>query len=111
MSTIEFTGEDLESAGTWQANVADIQRAVGVHFGVKSAALASKDRHKRVALARHVAMYVCRARLKLSYPELGRAFGGRDHSTAMSAVTKIALLRAENPEVLADLLAIDRRLS
>jgi chromosomal replication initiation ATPase DnaA len=46
-----------------------------------------------VAFARHVAMYLCKQRLKCSFPELGRAFGNRDHTTVMSAVRKIEAQR------------------
>ena len=45
-------------------------------------------RHARLVMARQAAMYVCRRHLGLSYPELGRAFGGRDHSTVIHAVKK-----------------------
>ena len=49
-------------------------------------------RQPDMVLARQAAMYVCRSKLGLSYPELGRAFGGRDHSTIIHAVRKIERL-------------------
>lgn len=91
--------------------VADIQRAVCNHFRVTSADLLSKDRHKSVAFARQVAMYLCRQRLKSSFPELGRAFGNRDHTTVMSAVRRVESLRKRDPQVNAHLEAIERRLA
>jgi chromosomal replication initiator protein len=72
--------------------------------------LLSKDRHKSIAFARHVAMYLCKQRLKCSFPELGRAFGNRDHTTVMSAVRKVEALRGADPEVRAHLEAIERKL-
>ena len=69
-------------------SVEDIQRAVCHHFHLRSIDLTSKDRHKSVAFARHVAMYLCKQRLKVSFPEIGRAFGNRDHTTVMSAVAQ-----------------------
>jgi chromosomal replication initiator protein len=92
-------------------SVEDIQRAVCHHFHLKSVDLTSKDRHKSVAFARHVAMYLCKQRLKCSFPEIGRAFGGRDHTTVMSAVRKIQEQRDHDPEVRAHLEALERRLA
>jgi chromosomal replication initiator protein len=92
-------------------SVADIQRAVCGHFRLSNAELLSKDRHKSVAFARQVAIYFCRQRLKCSYPELGRAFGNRDHTTAMNAVRRVESLRQTDPEVKAHLEAIEERLA
>lgn len=92
-------------------SVADIQTAVCGHFRVTNDALLSKDRHKSVAFARQVAMYLCRQRLKCSFPELGRAFGNRDHTTVMSAVRRVEALRQQDPAVNAHLEAIDNKLS
>ena len=92
-------------------SVEDIQRAVCSHFRLSNADLLSKDRHKSVAFARQVAMYLCRQRLKCSFPELGRAFGNRDHTTVMSAVRRVEELRAKDPQVNAHLEAIEQRLA
>ncbi|HEX7603398.1 MAG TPA: chromosomal replication initiator protein DnaA [Polyangiaceae bacterium] len=92
-------------------SVEDIQRAVCHHFHLRSIDLTSKDRHKSVAFARHVAMYLCKQRLKCSFPELGRAFGNRDHTTVMSAVRKIEAQRDSDPQVRAHLEALERKLA
>jgi len=92
-------------------SVEDIQRAVCGHFRLSNSDLLSKDRHKSVAFARQVAMYLCRQRLKCSFPELGRAFGNRDHTTVMSAVRRVEALRARDPQVNAHLEAIEQRLA
>jgi chromosomal replication initiator protein len=92
-------------------SVVDIQRAVCSHFRLTNADLMSKDRHKSVAFARQVAMYLCRQRLKSSFPELGRAFGNRDHTTVMSAVRRVESLRKRDPQVNAHLEAIERKLA
>jgi chromosomal replication initiator protein len=92
-------------------SVEDIQRAVCGHFRLSSSELLSKDRHKSVAFARQVAMYLCRQRLKCSFPELGRHFGNRDHTTVMSAVRRIEEQAQKDPEVKAHLEAIERRLA
>lgn len=93
-----------------EAGVDDIQRVVCHHFKLRTSDLLSKDRHKSIAFARHVAMYLCKQRIKCSFPELGRAFGNRDHTTVMSAVRKVEHLRASDPEVRAHLEAIERKL-
>ena len=92
-------------------SVEDIQRAVCGHFRLSNSDLLSKDRHKSVAFARQVAMYLCRQRLKCSFPELGRAFGNRDHTTVMSAVRRVEALRQRDPQVNAHLEAIEQRLA
>lgn len=93
-----------------EAGVDDIQRVVCHHFKLRTNDLLSKDRHKSIAFARHVAMYLCKQRLKCSFPELGRAFGNRDHTTVMSAVRKVEALRGSDPEVRAHLEALERKL-
>jgi chromosomal replication initiator protein len=110
---LDFARQEIASAGAGRANetsVEDIQRVVCHYFKLRSGDLLSKDRHKSVAFARHVAMYLCKQRLKCSFPELGRAFGNRDHTTVMSAVRKIESLRSESAEVRADIEAIERKL-
>jgi len=92
-------------------SVEDIQRAVCHHFHLRSIDLTSKDRHKSIAFARHVAMYLCKQRLKCSFPEIGRAFGNRDHTTVMSAVRKIEAQRDNDPQVRAHIEALERRLA
>src|SRR5690606_13128549 len=92
-------------------SVEDIQRAVCHHFRLSNSELLSKDRHKSVAFARPVAMDLCRERLQCSFPELGRAFGNRDHTTVMSAVRRVEALREKDPQVKAHLEAIEQRLA
>ncbi|MBX3228731.1 MAG: chromosomal replication initiator protein DnaA [Labilithrix sp.] len=110
---LDFARQELaatSSAKPNEAGVDDIQRVVCHHFKLRTSDLLSKDRHKSIAFARHVAMYLCKQRLKCSFPELGRAFGNRDHTTVMSAVRKVEHLRSTDPEVRAHLEAIERKL-
>lgn len=76
-----------------------IMHLVAAHFHVRSDDLRTRDRHAHVALARHIAMYVVRAALGLSYPVIGQLFGGRDHTTVMSAIRKIEAQRTTNEAV------------
>jgi len=91
--------------------VEDIQKAVCAYFGIRMADLKSKKRHRAVSLPRMIAMYVARQRLGTSYPELGERFGGKDHTTVISACRKIgALVEDEDERVLGAVGAIERKL-
>jgi chromosomal replication initiator protein len=93
------------------ATVEKIQEIVCRHFHVETADMLSKARHRSVSRARHIAMFLCRQRLKCSFPEIGRAFANRDHTTVMSAVRKVEAMRDRDPELRAHLDEIERRLS
>ncbi len=109
---MDFARAELALAGAriTEESVEDIQRICCHHFKLRSGDLLSKDRHKSIAFARHVAMYLCKQRLKCSFPEIGRAFGNRDHTTVMSAVRKVESLRTNDAEVRAHLEALERKL-
>lgn len=86
-------------------DIASIQHAVALRFGVRASDLLAADRRKTIALARHVAMYVCRRQSRCSLSEIAEAFGNRDHTTVVSAIQKVERLRLTDPqvaEVLAD---------
>lgn len=76
------------------------------HYALSVDALIGPDRHLSVAFARHVAMFIARMHTRASYPELGRSFGRRDHSTVMSAVRKIERRIPEDADLRASLYAI-----
>ena len=65
-----------------------VLRAVSTYYGVKPADLKSPRRHKSIAAPRAVAMYLARQHTKDSFPDLGRAFGGKHHTTIIAAVEK-----------------------
>ena len=112
--TYDFASHELRQAAPQRAKVVsveEIQNAVCSHFKLTNAELLSKDRHRSVAFARQVAMYLCRKRLSCSFPELGRAFGNRDHTTVMSAVRRVESLKAMDPEVTAHLAALEQQLA
>jgi chromosomal replication initiator protein len=74
-----------------------IQREVASYFGVKLHDLKGPKRHRAVAHPRMVAMYLARRLTSMSYPEIGSRFGGKDHSTVISAVRKIERLCTTDP--------------
>ncbi|MBI3455371.1 MAG: chromosomal replication initiator protein DnaA [Candidatus Rokubacteria bacterium] len=78
--------------------IEEIQRRVGDVFGVKLQDLRSKTRTKAVAFPRQVAMYLARQLTSDSFADIGRGFGGKDHTTVLHAVNKIEALLQEDPK-------------
>ena len=70
-------------------DIKQIQRVVTDYYQLKVGDLKSKSRKKNIVLARQVAMFLCREHTNNSLPEIGRFFGGRDHTTVMHSVSKI----------------------
>src|SRR5512134_3224236 len=66
-----------------------IQKAVADHYGVKVSELRSDRKHKVIAMPRQMAMFLMREMTRCSFPDIGKQFGGRDHTTVMYAVKKI----------------------
>lgn len=74
--------------------IALIQRAVCLHFGVTRNDMLSQRRSRIVARPRQVAMFLARHMTRHTLPEIGRRFGGRDHTTVIHAVNKVSALIA-----------------
>src|SRR3546814_7947784 len=70
--------------------------------------MASKRRVRAIARPRQVAMYLAKELTPRSYPEIGRRFGGRDHSTVIHAVRTVEALRVADSELDAEIAAIRR---
>ena len=87
----------METAG--QTPLEFIQAAVAWEFGIPLDKMLGPSRESQVVLARQTAMWFVRERLKLSYAEIGRAFGERDHTTAIHSIMRHEeLLTSESPE-------------
>jgi chromosomal replication initiator protein len=93
-----------------RVTVDDIQKAVAEHFGLKQQDLLSERRTRAVARPRQAAMYLAKQLTTRSLPDIGRRFGGRDHTTVLHAVRRIEALRKEDAALSADLEAIARKL-
>src|SRR6266581_1478990 len=76
-----------------------IQQTVAAHFGLKMSELRSKQRQRALVFPRQVAMYLCRELTDASLPEIGRYFGGRDHTTVLHACAKIAHMEETDESV------------
>jgi hypothetical protein len=104
-------GGSADAAAADQAppvKIGDVQRSVCEHFRVHMSALTSPDRSKSVTFARHVAMYLCRKHTRASLPDIGKAFGGRDHTTVLSAVRQIGEQNGAGSHVSAQIKAVER---
>jgi chromosomal replication initiator protein len=89
---LEFAKETLGAAITRPREIITVEsviKAVASYYGLKASDIKSERRHKSVATPRAVAMYISRHHTKDSYPDLARAFGGKHHTTVISAVQKI----------------------
>ena len=80
-----------------QVTVRNIQKVICDDFDLKLSDLKSKRRTKNLALARQIAMYLCRRYTATSYPAIGAEFGGRDHSTVIHASKTIARKAEDDP--------------
>ena len=80
-------------------NIVTIMTATASHFEIKVSDLKSKNRSRRISIPRQIAMYLCREHTKLSLPDIGRHFGGKDHTTVIFAHKKCTRLINENDDL------------
>jgi len=99
---------DLLRANERRVSIEDIQKQVAEHFNIRLADMSSPRRARAVARPRQVAMYLAKHMTSRSLPEIGRKFGGRDHTTVMHAIRKIEELSAAD-SVLAEDIRLIRR--
>ena len=92
----------VDAEGVKRPSVSLIMDVCGKHFGVTRADLESVRRQAKLVHARQVAMYLCRLMTVRTFPEIGRHFGGRDHTTALHAADKIARLMKTDIDVSAE---------
>jgi chromosomal replication initiator protein len=112
--TLEFAREALKDLLTLQARlvtVENIQKTVADYYKVRIADLLSKRRSRSVARPRQVAMALAKELTTHSLPEIGDAFGGRDHTTVMHACKRIRELRESEPRMQEDFSALLRTLA
>ena len=92
-----FKYNEIGSIGDTDAlNINNILKVVADYYNLTEKQLKSKSRTKNISNARHIAMYLSREMLDLSYDKIGEEFGGKDHTTVMNAHDKIEKLVAEN---------------
>src|SRR5580698_2845709 len=104
--TQSFLGPHLRGGGEKRVTVDDIQKATAEHFGLKQSDLISERRTRSVARPRQAAMWLAKQLTTRSLPDIGRRFGGRDHTTVLHAVRRIDALRATDAQLARDLEAL-----
>src|SRR5437763_355462 len=100
--TLEVAKEalkDLLSKDNKPITATDIMKVVSAHYGIKVSDLKSKSNSRPIAYPRQVAMYMCKHLTDLSYPEIGKAFNNKHHSTVMYSVEKIDQLIQDDQQV------------
>lgn len=94
LETAQDILRDVLRANDRRVSIEDIQKKVAEHFQIRLSDMSSARRSRSVARPRQVAMYLSKHLTSRSLPEIGRKFGGRDHTTVMHAVKKIDQLMA-----------------
>ncbi|HEY0313049.1 MAG TPA: chromosomal replication initiator protein DnaA [Allosphingosinicella sp.] len=110
---LDFVTEVLAStlrANQRRISIDEIQTRVSDHYRIRKAEMTSARRAREVARPRQVAMYLSKQLTPRSLPEIGRRFGGRDHTTVIHAVKQIEKLRAQDPELDSDIRLLTRQL-
>jgi len=88
-TTAEALKDILKAPAHKIVTIESIQEVVAEHFGIKVAEMKSKRRTRNITYPRQIAMYLARELTDSSLPEIGAAFGGRDHTTVIHAYEKI----------------------
>jgi len=102
--------QDLIRANDRKLTIDEIQRTVADYFNLRLAEMLSERRARNIARPRQIAMYLSKQLTSRSLPEIGRRFGGRDHTTVMHAVRKIEDLRRDDSQLDDDLTRLGRLL-
>ena len=101
---------DLLRANNRRVTIEEIQKKVAEHFNIRLSDMSSPRRARAVARPRQIAMYLAKQLTSRSLPEIGRTFGGRDHTTVMHAVSRIESLKLEDTLIADDLELLKRSL-
>lgn len=123
MANAQFTGrpmdvdlvrealKDLLALQEKQVGIDNIQRVVSEYYKIKMNDMLSKRRSRSVARPRQVAMALAKELTNHSLPEIGEAFGGRDHTTVLHACRKIKQMQEEDPDIREDMKNLLRSLT
>ena len=110
LETAQDVLHDLIRAHDRRVTIEEIQKKVAAHFNIRTSDMHSARRARSVARPRQVAMYLAKQLTSRSLPEIGRKFGGRDHTTVMHAVKKVEELRERDATFAEDVELLRRML-
>ena len=111
--TLELTQDclaDILRSSERKVTVEEIQRKVAEHYNIRLSDMIGPKRLRTIARPRQVAMYLAKQMTTRSLPEIGRRFGGRDHTTIMHGVRKVEELMADDQQLAEDLAMLRRLL-
>ncbi|PKG40137.1 chromosomal replication initiator protein DnaA [Psychromonas sp. Urea-02u-13] len=111
ISLVQDALRDMLAVHTKQTTIDNIQKVVAEHYRIKISDMSSKRRTRTVARPRQIAMALAKELTQHSLPEIGEAFGGRDHTTVLHACRKVTELRNENNDIQEDYKILIRTLS
>jgi len=123
VANAEFTGEaislefarealrDLIAVQAKMVTIENIQKTVAEYYKIRLSDLSAKTRSRSIARPRQIAMSLAKELTSKSLPEIGQAFGGRDHTTVLHAVRKVAELKEQDTSVYEDYANLLRSLS
>jgi chromosomal replication initiator protein len=101
---------DVLRASERKITVEEIQRRVAEHYNIRLSDMIGPKRLRSYARPRQVAMYLCKQLTSRSLPEIGRRFGGRDHTTVMHGVRRIEELKSSDGQIAEDIELLRRSL-
>jgi len=110
LETTQEVLHDLLKANDRRVTIEEIQKRVAAHFNIRISDMHSARRARSVARPRQVAMYLAKQLTSRSLPEIGRKFGGRDHTTVMHAVRKVDELKEHDSTFAEDVELLRRML-
>jgi chromosomal replication initiator protein len=110
IETTQDVLRDLLRSNDKRVTLEDIQRRVCEYYKVRLSDLMSSSRSQAIARPRQIAMYLCKMLTTKSLPEIGRKFGGRDHTTVLHAVRKVEEITLKDKEFSEDLRILQRSL-
>jgi chromosomal replication initiator protein len=110
LESVQEVLHDLLRSNERRVTIDEIQKKVAEHFNIKLGEMTSDRRARAVARPRQVAMYLAKQLTTRSLPQIGRKFGGRDHTTVMHAVRKIEELTRTDPSLAEDVELLRRML-
>lgn len=111
------TAEDWRSGRVGQTRLScritaeEIIRTVADHFGLTASVVKGEDKVRKIARPRQIAMYLCRQHTTLSFPDIGRALGGMDHTSIIHGVRRIEALIGEDDVIANHVAQLNRKLS
>src|SRR6056297_3133280 len=110
MDLVQDSLSDVLRASERKISIDEIQRKVAEHYNIRLSDMIGPKRVRNFARPRQVAMYLCKQLTSRSLPEIGRRFGGRDHTTVMHGVRRIEELRLQDGQIDEDVEMLRRAL-